>query len=75
MMEEPRRVTLLEDLPQHAPRKSAVGTMVMVYDRTGGYDVEFCALSQQTVAVTVLGEDQIRPMSGNESSHVRGLAL
>lgn len=75
MMEELQRVALLEDLPQHALRKGDVGTIVMVYDRTGGYEVEFCALSGETVAVTVLGENQIRSVSGNEVPHARSLAL
>ncbi len=75
MMEELQRVALMEDLPQHALRKGDVGTIVMVYDRTGGYEVEFCALSGDTLAVTVLSANQIRPVSGNEVSHARSLAL
>jgi Domain of unknown function (DUF4926) len=72
MLRETDTVVLTVDLPEHGLKPGDVGTVVMVHS-SGGYEVEFMALNGETIAVTSLVADQVRPIAGREIAHVRSL--
>ena len=73
MLSETDIVVLAVDLPQYHLQSGDVGTIVLVHER-GGYEVEFITLDSETVAVTSLEADQVRPIARREIAHVRAIA-
>jgi hypothetical protein len=53
-------------------KRGDVGTIVLVHP-TGGYEVEFITLDGQTVAVTSVAADEVRPIAQGEIAHAREL--
>jgi hypothetical protein len=39
----------------------------------GGYEVEFMTLDGETIAVTSLSADEVRPIARREIAHARGI--
>ena len=74
MIKELDNIVLTVDLPQHKLTAGDIGTVVMVHDYHKGYEVEFMALDGETLAVTSLAANQIRPISHKEIAHVRMVA-
>ena len=52
---------------------SGAGTVVHIHNNGEGYEVEFMTLTGQTIAVGSLLAQQVRPVSGQDISHVREL--
>jgi hypothetical protein len=73
MLSEADIIVLAVDLPQYRLQSGDVGTIVLVHER-GGYEVEFITLDGETVAVTSLEADQVRPIGRREIAHVRAIA-
>jgi hypothetical protein len=74
MIAELNSVVLTVDLPEHHLARGDVGTVVLLHgDR--GYEVEFCTLDGQTVAVVSLTPDQVRPIAEGEIAHVRAVEV
>lgn len=76
------RVVVLEDAPGEGlidgkfgpvDHLSAgdVGTVVHVYGRGTAFEVEFLTLTGETLALTTLRRDQVRPVTGRDAMHVR----
>lgn len=51
-----------------------IGTVVLVHEKGAGYEVEFVALTGETLAVTTLTSDQVRPIRRGEIAHARSVA-
>ena len=77
MIEELNQVVLTEDLPKHSLKAGDIGTVVLVHRSTEqpsvaeGYEVEFTALNGETVAVTSVYAEQVRPARPREMPHAR----
>ena len=72
-MNELERVVLTTDLPDHHLLVGDVGTVVLVHEGGRGYEVEFVALSGETVAVVSVTSDQVRRVRKGEIAHVRAV--
>jgi hypothetical protein len=68
------QAVLTVDLPESGLCQGDVGTVVMVYDRGAGFEVEFVALNGETVAVLTLKAGQVRPVREHEIAHARRVA-
>ena len=73
-MTELELVALTEDLPQHGLVEGDIGTVVLVHGQGEGYEVEFTALSGETVAVLTAARAQVRALGAGEIAHARPLA-
>lgn len=74
MIRELDRVVLTGDLPRLGLETGDVGTVVLVHADREGFEVEFLTLDGETVAVTTLRAEQVRPVSPNEITHARAVA-
>lgn len=72
MIAELDSVVLTVDLPAHHLKRGDVGTVVLVHGTTG-YEVEFCTLSGDTVAIVSLSTSEVRPISHGEIAHARAV--
>ena len=71
MIKELDNVVLKSDLSELGLATGDIGTVVMVHEGGAGYEVEFVALDGETLAVTTLVADQVRPISRREIAHAR----
>ena len=74
MINELDEVVLTCDLPEHGLAAGDIGTVVLVHDEGKGYEVEFMTLDGDTVAVTTLRAEQVRPVQHDEIAHARSIA-
>jgi hypothetical protein len=74
MMRELDDVVLTADLPDKGLAKGDIGTVVLVHNHGEGFEVEFATLDGETVAVTTLLRNQVRPVKRREIAHARELA-
>jgi hypothetical protein len=65
------RVILTEDIPAYGLKAGDVGTVVLVHTGAAGYEVEFVALSGETLAVVSVARRQVRPATSREIPHAR----
>lgn len=72
-MKELDIVVLTEDLPELELQAGDIGTIVLTHGGNAGFEVEFCALDGETIAVETLLPTQIRPITRGEIAHVRKL--
>jgi ATP-dependent exoDNAse (exonuclease V) alpha subunit len=70
-MEELDRVVLTVDLPALGLSAGDIGVVVLVHSTRQALEVEFVALSGETVAVVTLRPDQVRRTIGREVPHAR----
>jgi hypothetical protein len=75
MIAELQRVILNIDLPEYNLVKGDIGIVVMVHDKGAGFEVEFIALDGETIAVSTLKSNMIRPVTHKEIAHVRNLKV
>jgi hypothetical protein len=71
MIKEHDRVVLKKSVPGEGLKAGDVGTVVHVYDHGRAFEVEFLTLDGETVAVTTLEADQVRPVQKREITHAR----
>ncbi len=74
MIHELDSVVLTKDLPEHNLKSGDIGTVVLIHGNNAGYEVEFITLDGETIAVTSVYPNQIRPIARREIAHVRELA-
>jgi hypothetical protein len=74
MIKEHDCVVLTTDLPAEGLAAGDIGTVVHVHKGGEGYEIEFITLDGQTVAVSTLLANQVRPIAHREIAHVRSLA-
>ena len=75
MIAEHDRVVLKKDVKESGLEAGDVGTVVHVYPRGKGYEVEFVALDGDTAAVVTLTALDIRSVHKHEITHARQLAI
>jgi hypothetical protein len=73
-IQELDRVVLAEPLPEHGLRAGDIGTVVDVYAGGEGFEVEFCTLTGDTVAVATVTAAQVRRIERDEIPSARRLA-
>jgi len=73
MIQEHDCVVLTADFPEEKLKAGDVGTVVHIHEGGAAYEVEFITLGGQTVAVTTVSSNQLRPVSRHDLSHVREL--
>lgn len=73
MMKEHDCVVLTADFPDERLEAGDVGTVVHIHKDGAACEVEFTTLDGQTVAVATVANDQLRPVSNLDISHVREL--
>ena len=64
-------VVLKCDLPGEKLAAGDIGTVVLVHRDGQGYEVEFSTLDGETIAVSTLRADQVRPVHHDEIAHAR----
>lgn len=69
------QVVLSRDLPEYGLCTGDIGTVVLVHRGGKGYEVEFIALDGETIAVTTLMANEIRPIGSKEMAHVRSMSI
>lgn len=67
------QVVLCRELPEHELWAGDIGTVVLVHRGGGGYEVEFMTLDGETIAVTTLMADEVRPIGSKDVAHVRSM--
>ena len=71
MIQEFEQAVLTVDLPDDGLVAGDVGTVVDITTNGKAATLEFFNFSGQTVAVVLVGIDQVRPVSANEVMHAR----
>lgn len=71
MIERFSRVVLTDDLPEEGLKAGDSGKIVDIYDEGVAYEVEFFALSGDTVAVAAVESNMVRPATKADVSHAR----
>ncbi len=74
MIKELNQVVLTVDLPGHGLLRGDIGTVVMLHGKEG-YEVEFVALDGETIAVTSLSLNQVRPIGQREIAQARAIEV
>ena len=75
MINEHDRVVLTEDVPTEGLKAGDIGTVVHIHANGEAYEVEFICLDGETIAVTTLRANQVRPTKSGEIAHARELAV
>lgn len=73
MIKEHDCVVLTEDLPAEGLKAGDIGTVVHIHQDAAAYEVEFITLAGETVAVTTLLQNQVRPIARRDIAHARQL--
>jgi hypothetical protein len=73
MMKEHEEVVLVRNLPKYGLKKGDLGTIIHGH-RAKGYEVEFMTLRGETIAVSSLLKEEVRPISRREIPHAREIA-
>jgi Domain of unknown function (DUF4926) len=74
MIAELDTVVLTRDLPEDGLEAGDVGTVVLVHDKSAGYEVEFTSLAGETLAVVTVPVGAVRAAGDREIAHVRQVA-
>lgn len=75
MIRELDRVILTRPLDELGLEAGDVGTVVLVHEGGRGFEVEFVTLEGETLAVTTVSADDVRPIDRNEIAHARSVAV
>jgi hypothetical protein len=67
-------VVLKRDLPKERLAARDVGTVVLLHQQAGGYEVEFSTLSGDTVAIVTLDASDVRLVEAREIVHPRAVS-
>ncbi|PSL24337.1 DUF4926 domain-containing protein [Dyadobacter jiangsuensis] len=74
-MKELDIIVLTQDLPELELQEGDIGTIVMTHGENAAFEVEFCTLDGETVAIETLLPSQIRAITRGEIAHVRQLPV
>jgi len=66
-------VVLTADLPNEGLKAGDVGTVVHIHSAGAAYEVEFMTFAGNTIAVTTVDANALRPVGERDVSHVREL--
>ena len=71
MIERLSTVVLTRDLPDEELVAGDSGTVIDIYDDGSAYEIEFFALSGDTIAVATIESKMIRPATKEDVTHSR----
>ena len=71
MIKEHDCIVLTSELPSAGLLSGDVGTVVHIHGKTSAYEVEFAALTGNTIAVATVLPSQCRPIGHRDINHVR----
>lgn len=71
MIERFSTVILTEDLPDGELVDGDSGTVIDIYDDGAAYEIEFFALSGDTIAVATVESKMVRPATKEDVTHSR----
>jgi hypothetical protein len=74
MVQELDTVVLTHDISEYGLERGDVGAVVHCYKDGFTFEVEFVTSDGKTIAVLMLNQTDIRPISGREVLHTRELA-
>jgi len=74
MVQELDTVVLTHDVSEYGLKKGDVGAVVHCYKDGFTFEVEFVTADGKTIAVLMLSQKDVRPISGREVLHTRELA-
>jgi hypothetical protein len=75
MIRELDRVILTRPLDDLGLKAGDIGTVVLVHEGGRGFEIEFVTLEGDTLAVTTVSADDVRPIERNENAHARSVAV
>lgn len=73
MFKELDTVVLTHDINKYGLKRGDVGAVVHRYKDGAAFEVEFVTADGRTVALLMLDQADVRPISGREVLHVREL--
>ena len=71
MIKELDRVILNRDIPENHLKKGDIGIVVLIYNKSAGYEVEFSTLDGNTITVVTLNSEDVREIRKHEIAHAR----
>jgi hypothetical protein len=74
MVQELDTVVLTYDISEYGLKRGDIGAVVHCYKDGFTFEVEFVTADGKTIAVLMLNQTDIRPISGREVLHTRELA-
>lgn len=74
-MQEHDNIVLTTDLPADGLKAGDVGTIVHIHGAAEAFEVEFFALTGQTVAIATVLPSQLRAVTARDIAHVRELQV
>jgi len=74
MIQELDTVVLTHDISEYGLERGDVGAVVHCYKDGFAFEVEFVTADGKTIALLMLNQTDIRPISGREVLHTRELA-
>ena len=74
MINELDLVVLTRDIDEAHLKAGDVGTVVGLYTDPRGFEVEFTTLNGETITVTTVPADSVRPIEPREIAHARRVA-
>ncbi len=75
MLEEHDRIVLTADISEERLETGDVGTIVHVHTGQAAYVVEFMTLDGDTAAIATLLPSQVRPVTNEDITHARKMAM
>ncbi|MBE2227620.1 MAG: DUF4926 domain-containing protein [Ignavibacteria bacterium] len=71
MIKELDRIILTRDIPENNLKKGDIGIVVLIHDKSLGYEVEFSTLDGDTISVVTLNSEDVRKIRKREIAHAR----
>lgn len=71
MIKELDRVILNRDIPENHLKKGDIGIVVLIHNKSAGYEVEFSTLDGNTITVVTLNSEDVREIRKHEIAHAR----
>ena len=71
MIKELDQVALVAPIPEHDLEPGDVGTVVDIFADGKAYAVEFFSITGETIVVTTVEADHVRPVAPMERLHTR----
>ncbi len=71
MIKELDRIILTRDIPENNLKMGDIGIVVLIHDKSAGYEVEFSTLDGDTISVVSLNSEDVREIRKHEIAHAR----
>jgi len=71
MVKELDRIILTKDIPESKLKQGDIGIVVLIHDKSAGYEVEFSTLDGDTISLVTLNSEDVREIRKHEIAHAR----